>query len=345
MKKVTIHDIAKELSVTFSTVARALNDNPAISTATKKAVKETAQRLGYRQNRIASSLRSGKTNTVGIIVPSLHVSFFSSVVSGIERIMNENGYTVLLYQSSESFNQEVKGIEKLMQLGVDAIFASVTTETENYSYYEEIKKHNIPLILFDRVFDNGIFPGVLINDYKGGFLATEHLIQQGYKHIVHVTAKQNIKIFKDRLRGYVDALKQYNIPVKEELIVAGKFSLEFGKQSVEKLVDDKLTFDAVFALEDFTALGAIQQLKERKIRVPAEVGVIGFANESFGLHVTPSLSTIDQQTITMGEKVAELFVAMNKKPSETVQKIELDPILIMRQSTNRKSPANRLRQG
>lgn len=337
MKRVTIHDIAKELNVTFSTVARALNNHPAISAATKKAVNETAQRLNYRQNKIASSLRSGKTNTVGIIVPNLHVSFFSSVVSGIERVMNENGYTALLYQSNESFTQEIKGIEKFLQLGVDAIFASVTTETDNFQYYEEVKKRNVPLILFDRVFDDGHFPCVLINDYKGGFLATKHLIEQGYKQIVHITAEQNIKIFKERLRGYLDALRNYNLPVNEDLIIEGKFSLGFGKECINHLLSTKIPFDAVFALEDFTALGAVQQLKSHRLKIPEEVGVIGFANESFGSHVTPSLSTIDQQTNTMGEEVAKLFLEMQKNHEKAVDKIELDPILLMRESTDKKA--------
>src|SRR5690606_10031512 len=154
------------------TVARALNDHPAISAATKKAVKETAQRLNYRQNRIASSLRSGQTHIVGIIVPSLHVSFFSSVVAGIERVMNENGYTILLYQSNESVEQEAKGIETLLQLRVDGIISSITTETYRPDQYEGIKNRNVPLIFFDRALDMPAIPSVTINDYKGGFIAT-----------------------------------------------------------------------------------------------------------------------------------------------------------------------------
>ncbi|MCC9138111.1 LacI family DNA-binding transcriptional regulator [Pontibacter silvestris] len=338
LKRTTINDIARELNISFSTVARALNDHPAISTATKEAVRETAQRLNYRQNKLASSLRSGYTKVVGVVVPSLDVSFFSSVVHGIERIMNENGYSILLYQSNESFEQEAKGVGTFLQSRVDGIIASVAKETETYEHFAEIKKRNIPLLFFDRAPEILGAPAVLIDDYKGGFLATEHLIKQGYKRIVHITASKTINIFKERLRGYTEALKFYNLPVDESLIMYGDFSIEFGRACIKKLYEQKVSFDAVFALEDFTAMGVLQQLKVYQVQVPEEVGVIGFANESFAALVTPGLSTMDQQTVRMGEEAAELFLKMLKAvnayenpPGKTV----LDPILIVRESTSR----------
>ncbi|WP_423147092.1 LacI family DNA-binding transcriptional regulator [Rubrolithibacter danxiaensis] len=338
MKKVTIHDIARELNITFSTVARALNDNPAISEATKKAVKETAKRLNYRQNKLASSLRSGRSNIIGIIVPSLDVSFFSSVVHGIEKIINQYGYSVLLYQSNESFNQETKGIETFLQSRVDGILASVSIETTDYEYYEEIKKRKVPLLLFDRDLKELNVPAVTVDDYRGGFIATEHLIKKGYTRIVHLGSNQNLSIFKERERGYADALKFHNIPVNEDLIIKGKLSVEFGREAIHQLILPGQSFDAVFAQEDFTGLGAMQQLKESGIKVPEEIGVIGFANEAFGAYVSPALSTIDQQTIRMGEEVALLFMRMLKdeNPEPVIpEKKVLDPILIERESTNR----------
>lgn len=340
MKKTTIHDIARELNITFSTVARALRDHPAISETTKAAVRKTAEKLNYRQNKVASSLRSGRTNIIGVIVPSLHVSFFSSVVHGIEKIMNENGYSILLYQSNESVNQEIKGIETFLLSRVDGIISSITLETEAYEHYDEIKKRSIPLVFFDRAIEALDLPSVTINDYKGGFIATEHLIKQGYKRIVHITAEQNIQIFKERLRGYVDALKTYHIPLRKELIIQGRFSLEFGKSCIHRLREQDIAFDAVFALEDFTAMGVMQQLQQYKIKIPKEVGVIGFANESFGALVRPGLSTIDQQTVKMGQEAAKVFLKMikHKRHSEHAlpEKMVLEPILIIRESSDRK---------
>jgi len=340
LKRVTILDIAKELNITFSTVARALNDHPAISEATKKAVKETAERLNYRQNKLASSLRSGRSNAIGVIVPSLHVSFFSSVVHGIEKVMNANGYAILLYQTNESETQQAKGIETFLQSRVDGIIASISLDTKDDSSFQEIMKRNIPLIFFDRTIENINASSVTIDDHKGGFIATEHLIKQGYKKILHITAEEDIRIFRERLRGYIDALNHYNIPIDENLIIKGNFSLEFGKTVVREMREKGIEFDAVFALEDYTAQGVIQQLMEYKIKVPEQVGVIGFANEAFGSLVTPQLSTIDQQTVKMGEEAAKLFLELNKKDKNTSEtsrkKIVLDPVLLVRSSSDRK---------
>ncbi|MBC7913086.1 MAG: LacI family DNA-binding transcriptional regulator [Pyrinomonadaceae bacterium] len=335
MKKPTILDIAKELNITFSTVARALNDHPAISAATKAAVKETALRLNYRQNKIASSLRSGRSNIIGVIIPNLHVGFFSSVVSGIEKVMNANGYNILLYQSKESKEHEINGIETFLQSRVDGIISSVTTETDDAVYLDI--KNRIPLIFFDRELSALNVSSVTIDDYKGGFIATEHLIQQGYTSILHITAHQDIAIFKERLRGYIDALKHYNLPIKDDLIIKGDFSLELGKDVVRQSKLQNLKYDAIFACEDYTAMGALQVLKESKIKIPEEIGLIGFANESFGSLVSPALSTIDQQTAKMGEETANLFLAelKNKGKNLEPQKLVLEPILIIRESSNR----------
>ncbi|MGV3509853.1 MAG: LacI family DNA-binding transcriptional regulator [Sphingobacteriaceae bacterium] len=336
MKKPTILDIAKELNITFSTVARALNDHPAISAATKEAVRETATRLNYRQNKVASSLRSGRSNIVGVIVPNLHVSFFSSVVSGIEKVMNANGYNILLYQSNESKKHESDGIETFLQSRVAGIISSVTTETTS-DVYDEIKSRNLPLMFFDRELSGLNVSSVVIDDYKGGFIATEHLIKQGYKNILHITAQQNIPIFKERLRGYIDALKHYNLPLNEDLIIKGDFSIEFGKDVVRQSKMQDTNYDAIFALEDFTAMGAMQAVKELGIKVPEEIGIIGFANESFGSLVSPTLSTIDQQTSKMGEETARMFIDQLKNGSKDPepQKIVLDPVLVVRESSNR----------
>ncbi|KAA2239225.1 LacI family transcriptional regulator [Chitinophaga agrisoli] len=339
MKKPTIHDIARELNITFSTVARALRNHPGISEATKAAVRQMAEKLNYRQNKLASSLRSGNTYIIGVIVPSLHVSFFSSVVHGIEKVMNENGYSILLYQSNELLQQEIRGIDTFLQSHVDGIISSVTLETEAYSHYEEIKNRNIPLIFFDRAIAALETPAVTIDDYQGGFIATEHLIQQGYRRIVHITAEQSLPIFKERLRGYQDALQRYGIPVQEELILQGQFSLEYGRACVQQLREQGIAFDAVFALEDYTAMGVIQQLLAYGVKIPEETGVIGFANEAFGALVQPGLSTIDQQTVKMGQEAARLFLKQIRDKQGTEgrppEQIVLAPGLIVRGSSRR----------
>src|SRR5699024_3347696 len=338
MKKVTILDIAKELDIAFSTVARALNDNPAISKTTTKVVKETAKRMGYQRNSLASSLRSGKTQTVGVLVPRLDVSFFSSVVQGIETVMNHNDYTILLHQSQESAEQENKGIEAFLRSRVEGIVASISLETENPEVYEKITKRNIPLVFFDRVPPGIEVPSVTIDDYKGGFMATEHLIQAGYKRIVHINQYRNINVFEERLRGYLNALRKYEIPIEEELIMKGDFSLEFGKQCVRNLIDNNINFDAVFTLEDFTAMGVMLELKAHGKRIPEDVGLVGFANEAFTSLVTPTLSTVDQRTTVMGREAALLLLRMLKAKEykgENIDNIVLTPELRVRESSRK----------
>lgn len=338
MKKITILDIAKELDISFSTVARALNDNPAISKTTTKVVKETAKRMGYQRNSLASSLRSGKTQTVGVLVPRLDVSFFSSVVQGIETVMNQNNYTILLYQSQESAEKENKGIEAFLRSRVEGIVASISLETESSEVYEKITKRNIPLVFFDRVPPGIEVPSVTIDDYKGGFMATEHLIQAGYKRIVHINQYRNINVFEERLRGYLNALRKYEIPIEEELIMKGDFSLEFGKQCVRNLIDNNINFDAVFTLEDFTAMGVMLELKAHGKRIPEDVGLVGFANEAFTSLVSPTLSTIDQRTADMGREVGLLLVRMLKAQDykgEKIDNIVLLPELMIRESSKR----------
>lgn len=338
MKRVTILDIAKELNIAFSTVARALNDNPAISDSTKKTVKEAADRLGYQPNNLASSLRSGKTKTIGVLVPRLDVTFFSSVVHGIESVMNENNYAILLYQSQESTEQENKGIETFLRSRVDGIIASISLETESSKPFEEIKKRKIPLAFFDRIISGLNVPSVTIDDYSGGFMATEHLIKMGYRKIVHINQYRDVNIFNDRLKGYLSALKQYNIPIDESLIIKGDFSLEFGRQCVKELISNQVDFDAIFTLEDFTAMGVMQQLKAFGKRIPEDVGLVGFANEVFTDFISPTLSTVDQRAITMGEEVARLFLKLLKKGNyydHKPEKIILQPELLIRESSSR----------
>ena len=337
MKKTTILDIARELDISFSTVSRALNDHKAISEPTKKAVKEMAERMGYQPNKIASSLRSGKSKTIGVLVPRLDVTFFSSVVHGIEAVMNENGYSILLYQSQEHFDREKKGIETFLNSQVEGIIASISLETDKSDAFAAVIKRNMPLAFFDRILPDLEVPSVTIDDYRGGFIATEHLIKKGRKKIVHINQYRNVNIFNERLRGYLDALKHYGLPIDEDLIIKGDFSLDFGRQCICDLVSKKIDFDAVFTLEDFTAMGVVQQLKEYSIKIPDDVSVVGFANEDFTSLVTPSISTVDQNSMGMGREVAHLFLKLLKKGDyykHTPEKFVFEPTLLVRESSN-----------
>jgi LacI family transcriptional regulator len=338
LERITIADIAKELNVTAATVSRALNNHPGISNETKQKVTEVAGRLNYRANKIASSLRSGKSHAIGVLIPSAEINFFGSVIHGIEYMANRHGYNVLIYQTNESRDYEVKGIETFLSARVDGILISIAKETSDYSHLTEIKKRGIPIVFFDRAVDDLGISSVVVNDYQGGFSATEHLIKQGYKRIAHISGPQHIKIFNDRLKGYMGALQANKIKVDFDLIYSGNVTIEAGKMAIKYFLETEKKTDAVFAVEDFTALGALKELKDSGIKIPEEFGVVGFANELFGEHITPSLTTIDQQTVTMGKESFKLLLDMiaHKGNKENMpQKIILDTIPIFRKSSLR----------
>lgn len=337
--KPTIRDIARKLNVTPATVSRALNGHPAISDATRKAVLQTAKKLNYHPNKIASSLRLGTSKIIGVIIPSAEITFFGSVVHGIEKIASEHDYTVLLYQSNEQVAFEKKGILTFLRSRVDAVFASIAKETTDLSHFAELKKRGIPMILFDRASDQLHVPSVVVDDYKGAFIATTHLIEQGCRTIAHIAGPGHIPIFKQRLKGYKDALKKAGITYHAELVSTGSVSIESGSKCMKELLDVQEGIDGVFAVEDFTALGALQYLKSKNRKVPEEIGLVGFANEAFGEYITPSLSTINQQTIKMGEATARMFfgrMTKNHFYKEAPQKLMLEPELIVRESSRRK---------
>ncbi|MEO6253155.1 MAG: LacI family DNA-binding transcriptional regulator [Ferruginibacter sp.] len=337
--KITIADIAKSLNTTSATVSRALNNHPAISLKTKKRVLRTAEKLNYRRNTVASALRSGQTGIIGVIIPSAEINFFGSVVHGIENMANQHGYNVLIYQSNESWEHEQKGIETFLNARVDGIMVSMAKEKNDYTHFLNAKHAKMPLVFFDRSNDELEIDSVLIDDHKGGYIATTHLIEQGYKRIAHISGPQHLKIFKARLEGYKAALKDNKISFDQQLVFTGDVSINAGRNAIQYFLKLTRPPDAVFAVEDFTALGAIKELKHNNISIPGDFGIIGFANEGFGEHITPSLSTIDQQTVNMGKEAFHLMIKMiaekGMAKTSVIRKV-LEPIPIFRNSSLRK---------
>ncbi|MGM9476688.1 LacI family DNA-binding transcriptional regulator [Pedobacter sp. GSP4] len=337
-KKTTIYDIAKELNITVSTVSRALSGFPAISDTTRKAVEDMARKLNYSPNRLASALKSGKTHIIGVIVPSVQAHFFASIIHCIEDGLKDSGYRVIIYQSNESVENEINGVKTLLEAQVDGIMASMSLETVDIAHFAEITKQNKPLILFDRVNADLKVPTITLDDFKAGYMATQHLIDRGYKKIAFVTTIHQIKIFNDRLEGYKAALKDNGFPVIEDHIIFGGLSIKDGRFGAGRLMRSRNKPDAIIAGDDFTALGVIKKLKEVD-ETPPEVGVIGFANEAFSAYITPNLSTIDQHAPQMGKECAKMFLKMisQDNPYADMEHIVLDPAVVERESTNKRS--------
>ncbi|NOT76867.1 MAG: LacI family DNA-binding transcriptional regulator [Cyclobacteriaceae bacterium] len=335
-KKATIHDIARELQIAASTVSRALNDSPRISEQTKRAVNKAAKAFSYQPHHIAAALRNGKSNIIGVIIPSADRNFFGSIVRGIEEVAIKARYQVMICQTHEDPRLEAAAVEALLNSRVDGIIASHSKKTENFDHFLKAKSKNIPVILFDRSNDELEISHVVIDDYLGAYKAVEHLIQQGCNRIAHLTSYQKINIYKERLRGYKAALEDNGIPFLSELVVEGDMQLIDGRNCMVKLLELDALPDAVFSSSDLSAMGALQVLKERNVKVPEQVAIMGFSNEPFTEFSDPPLSSIDQHCKRMGNIASEIFLdEISASPLDKFipKKIVLMPELVIRRSS------------
>jgi LacI family transcriptional regulator len=334
-KKVTIYDIATKLNITAATVSRALNDNSNISANTKKLVLKTAESMNYVQNKLALALKSGKSNNVGVIVPRIDSNFFSSVIRGIEEELNPHGYHVIICQTNGDEKKEIDNIDALLNSQVDGIL--ISTSSRDKHAFERILNKEVSLVFFDRKKTMKNVSSVTINDYEGGYKATKHLIDNGCKTIAHFSGDTNIEIFKERFEGYKQALIDNNIEFNEEYVFYTKSTLEDGKKAVKKLLKLKNPPEALFSASDFAALGAIQELKLKGIKVPTDFSVIGFANEPFTKFMELSISTINQFPLEMGKMTAKVFLEQvnNTEKVKIEKKVVLEPELIIRKSSKK----------
>jgi LacI family transcriptional regulator len=307
--QVTIKDIARELGISPSTVSRALKDHPDISAETKKAVNELAERLNYQPNIVALSLRQKKTNTIGVIIPEIVNTFFSTVISGIEDVAYEGGYNVILAQSNESYQREVTDMKALFNSRVDGMLLSLSRETTNFDHIESIISKGVPIVLYDRFYSNPNLSKVIVDDYVGAKEAVLHLIEQGCKRIAHLEGAPNLIISKDRLRGYQDALSESSLEIRETYtVVCPNNSFEEGQRATQKLLSLSVPPDAIFATNDPMAMGAIMAIKEKGLTIPDDVAVVGFSNYFFSQITDPSLTSVDQPGFEMGQEAARLLI-------------------------------------
>tara|TARA_B100000809_G_scaffold266760_2_gene331318 strand:- start:53144 stop:54307 length:1164 start_codon:yes stop_codon:yes gene_type:complete len=337
-KKTTIKDIANVLGLTPSAVSKALNNHPRISEKTKVSVQQVAKNLDYQPNYLASALRSGKSNLVGVIIPRANSSFFSAVLESIENVLNREGYNIIISQSYESFEKECRNIDTLLFTQVDGIIASLANETKDFSYYEKIKARGIPLVLFDRGENDLGVDYIGIDDYESSHMVVDHLVKQNCKRIAHIGGFSHTRIFKNRIRGYRDALEKHRLPLDEDLIFECNLTKKNGRRIMEELLQHENRPDAVYVAGDYAALGALEYLKENTIKVPEDIAIVGFGNEPFTSLVSPSITTIEQHSLEIGKLTAEAFLRRIKE-SDTppvLNKIILDAELIVRDSSEKK---------
>ncbi|MCG6187273.1 LacI family DNA-binding transcriptional regulator [Maribellus maritimus] len=329
MKKsrTTITEIANQLGVSPSTVSRALNDHPAISKKTKKAVVKLARKLNYQPNLLALNLLKNKTNTIGVVVPEITSYFFSSVINGIQDMVNPLGVNMIISQSNESYEEEKNIIQTFTSIRVDGFLISPSSETKNFGHLKILTDNNIPLVIFDRDCEGIEVDKVFVDEYNGAFQAVEHLIQTGCKRVAHIAGQQTLSTARHRLKGYKDALSKYNIPVNEKYIVEScGFAPEHGIDPTKKLLALPNPPDAIFTINDGVAIGAMYAIKEAGITIPEEISVIGFDDDPHSSFFKPSLSTVWQPTYEMGVLAAR-FLMRRINASNEISSFRIETLL------------------
>ena len=334
--QITIKDIARILGISPSTVSRALKDHPDINTDTKKAVNELASKLKYQPNAVALSLKNSRRNTIGIIIPEIVHYFFSSVISGIEDVASKKGYTVIICQSNESFAREVSNAKALLSHRVDGILISISKETHSFEHFVNLQEGGIPLVFFDRIAPEINADQIITDDIDASYNATRHLIETGRKRIAHFAGPQGLVIGRDRLQGYVNALTEAGLPIDNRLIIEAD-TFEKARNTVGEMLDAGIVPDGIFAVNDMTAIGAMQTIMKRGYKVPDDVSIVGFSDGYLSGVTEPHLSSVDQHGYEMGTTAAEmLFQRILSDKEEYVPEIKvLKADLIVRGSSEK----------
>ncbi len=334
--QVTIKDIAKILGISASTVSRALKDHPDISPKTKKLVQTFAEKVNYRPNALALNLRRSKTNTIGIIIPEIVHHFFSTVIAGIDKLAYAEGYNVMICQSTENYEREVSDAQALLDNRVDGILMSLSKTTENLDHIQHLIDHGVPVVFFDRAPNSIPVDSVVIDDLMGAYIATQHLINVGCKKILHLSGPQNLQIARLRQEGYMKALSENNIDFNPKYIIKCD-TMDEVNSNAGKILQLAHEIDGIFAVNDSTAIAAMQVLLKNDYKIPDDISVIGFGDGPNAKVAYPPLSTVEQKGSEMGKEAIKLLLKQieNKSSVYEPQTIVLNPVLRIRESTRK----------
>jgi LacI family transcriptional regulator len=341
MKKITLKYIAKELNIAPSTVSKALNGYSDVSANTKKKVVGLAKSLNFSPNTQAAFLRTRESKIIGVVIPHISHPFFVNVVKGILDSAEKKGYLIIVLKSNESYDLEKKLIEKLLKQNVDGVFISLAQDTYDLKHLEAVKKAGVVLIQYDKISKILESSKVVVDDRNSGYLATEHLIKNGCRNIVHFRGPLLPQVSIDRFLGYKNALEDYNLIFDpKKVITSNKMTDKEGFRLMNDFISKKIDFDGIFSMSDYTAIGALESLKKHNLLVPDDIKVVGFSNWLLTDKLTPSLSTVNQPGVLMGNKCFELFLKeVNSKKKKIKFKYEkkiFKTNLIIRESSSLK---------
>lgn len=333
MKRVTIKDIAEALRISTSTVSRALVDDHNIRTETKQLILETARKMGYRPNPVARNLKSGRSNTVGVLVPEMVTPFASCVVEGIQEILYAEGIKVIIADSREDPQRELENMKLMERFMVDGIVVSLCDYNRNIDEIKELKQRGMPMVFYDRIPKGLDVSQVIVDDYMKSFFLVERIIRSGRKHIVHIQGPDNIYNAIERLRGYREAMAKFKLDCGSEMVVRAGISYEDGMRATDFIIDRGLPCDAVFAFTDVVAIGAMNRFRERGKKIPEEIAVASFSGTELSKMVYPPLTTVEPPLKMMGRTAAQLILERIRNFESPRRSVVLNAEIVMREST------------
>lgn len=337
-KAVTIKDIARMLNISKSTVSRALSGRSDIHPETKSKILQLADQLNYEPNTLAINLKQQKTNTIGVIIPETINRFFARSVGGIQKIADMAGMNVMICQSNESYMAEKNNLHSLVSSRVDGLLISISRETDRSDHFKPVFEKGIPMVFFDRICEDIGASQVFTDNYEIAFEGTEHLISQGSKRIAFMAGPQHLFTSRNRLRGYMDALRRHNIPLLESYIIHSQYGSSKIEEYARYLINLPQRPDAVFAINDYAAIEMMHIIKKSGLRIPDDIAMLGFNNENMARFVDPSLSSIDHPAHEMGAAAAEILINHIRHHDLKPENRLIKSKLIIRDSTLKKKP-------
>lgn len=333
-RHLTLKDIAHEMHLSVSTVSRALRDDPSIGPDTRQRIKEYADEHHYKPNNMAASLRKNESNVIGIIIPEISNQFFSLIIAGMESVAEKNNFSLIIVQSNEDYDKEVRAVHTLLSARVAGILVSLSKTTERYEHFKEIIHDRVPLLFFDRICTGVLTDKVVVTDYQGAYKAVEYMIRTGCRRIAYFGSDSTLEIAKNRKKGYKDALQANQLPVDPDLI----FNCDTGEEA-QLLTRTVLTMDnppdAILAINDSTAAGILYTAKRMGVKIPQQLSLCGFGDGYISQHTDPTITSIDQFPFEMGQQAMELLIRKIKDPEQYDQVTNkvINTALTLREST------------
>lgn len=330
----TLKDIAKHLNLSVSTISRALRDDPTIGKETTEKIKKFAKKHHYQPNAMAAGLRTKRSNVIGVILPEINNFFFASVLDGMEKVAEENNFTIIIAQSNEEYAKEVKSVKSFLTSRVAGILVSLAKSTTDYAHFQEVLANHVPLVFFDRICTGLLTDKVVVNDYEGAFKAVDHLIKSGCRRIAYYDTDSHLEISKNRRNGYLDALRANKIEVDPKLIYKCD-TWDEAKKLTPEVLNLPERPDAFFAINDITASGILYAVKKAGLKIPQEISICGFADGYVSQNTDPTLTTVDQHGYEMGKQAMELILKRIKSKHElkSLSNKVIRTTLIEREST------------